>query len=51
MLEIIPGNVGIAVNMADKIPALDSSICQAKEFGARELSRRSSTRRFRKINL
>lgn len=33
MLEIILGNTGTAGNMADKIPVLDSSICQAKELG------------------
>lgn len=33
MLEIILGSIGTSVNMADKIPALDSSVCRAKEFG------------------
>lgn len=46
MLEIILGKADIAVNLADKITTLDSSIWQAKELDlnlkATELSRKGT---------
>lgn len=38
MLEIILGSIDTSLNMADKIPTLDSSVCQAQEFGLQSKS-------------